>query len=428
MKLPALLLLLLLACFSVGAAELKFLIRSPDGSPLPCRIHLADQSGAGHHPPASPFWRGGFVCDGTAILDLPSGDYRYEIERGPEWSPLVGSLAIALEPVVKTLSLARIADLKGEGYFGADLHVHRAPQELPLHLRAEDLSLASVQTWWNQSNPWEKLAPPQAVKTTGDNRYYHILSGEDERGGGALLYHLSSKTINITGASREWPLSTVFLDQADALGFWPEIEKPFWWDAPLWLATGKVRSVGIAQNHMHRGGVLNNEAWGRARDLQRYPGAHGNGLYTQDLYYKILNTGHRLPPTAGSASGVLPNPVGYNRVYVHTGGQALTWDSWWEHLAAGRCFVTNGPLLRLTAAGQHPGHIFKSAVPVTLTLTGKLDSNSPIDRIELVQNGQVSPHRTPRYRHHRPQRLVPRPRYRQGFAHLPFCVYRPLVC
>ena len=30
-------------------------------------------------------------------------------------------------------------------------------------------------------------------------------------------------------------------------------------------------------------------------------------------------------------------------------------------------------------------------MPVTLTLTGKLDSNCPIDRIELVQDGRVRP-------------------------------------
>ncbi|HAK94366.1 MAG TPA: hypothetical protein DCM87_05035 [Planctomycetes bacterium] len=52
------------------------------------------------------------------------------------------------------------------------------------------------------------------------------------------------------------------------------------------------------------------------------------------------------PPSAGSASGVLPNPVGYNRVYVHVDGE-LTYAKWWEGLQAGRAFVTNGPLLRV---------------------------------------------------------------------------------
>jgi len=183
----------------------------------------------------------------------------------------------------------------------------------------------------------------------------------------------------------------VFLGQADALGFWPENEKPFWWDAPLWLATGKVRSVGIAQNHMHRGGVLDSEACGRPRDLQRYPGAHGNGLYTQDLSTTKSSIPDIASPHRRQCLWCPPQPRWTQPRLRPQRGQALTWDSWWEHLAAGGGFVTNGPLLRLTAAGKHPGHVFKSAVPVTLTLTGKLDSNCPIDRIELVQDCRVRP-------------------------------------
>ena len=43
----------------------------------------------------------------------------------------------------------------------------------------------------------------------------------------------------------------------------------------------------------------------------------GVGYWVQEIYYHLLNCGLRVAPSAGSASGVLPNPVGYNRVYVH---------------------------------------------------------------------------------------------------------------
>jgi hypothetical protein len=67
----------------------------------------------------------------------------------------------------------------------------------------------------------------------------------------------------------------------------------------------------------------------------------------------------RLPPSAGSASGVLPNPVGYDRVYVQLDGE-LSYEKWWDGLKLGRVFVSNGPLLRCRANGQWPGHIFKA--------------------------------------------------------------------
>ena len=43
---------------------------------------------------------------------------------------------------------------------------------------------------------------------------------------------------------------------------WIDAEKPFWWDMPIWLASGKIDSIGLANNHMQRDGMLTNEAWG----------------------------------------------------------------------------------------------------------------------------------------------------------------------
>src|SRR5262249_16261245 len=96
----------------------------------------------------------------------------------------------------------------------------------------------------------------------------------------------------------------------------------------------------------------------------------------------------RLPPSAGSASGVLPNPVGYNRVYVQV-GKDLTYANWWEGLRAGRSFVTNGPLLRVTANGQLPGYVFKADKQISLNLAVKLVTQDPIPFVEIIKNGQM---------------------------------------
>ena len=171
---------------------------------------------------------------------------------------------------------------------------------------------------------------------------------------------------------------------------WIDAEKPFWWDFPAWLAAGIVDSVGIAHNHMHRSGVMGNEAWGRARDEKAFPGTLGNGRWTQQIYYHALNCGFRLTPSAGSASGVLPNPVGHNRVYVHVDGE-FTYEKWWAGLKAGRCFVTNGPLLRVTADGKLAGHAFKvdKERPVEIDLAIDFTSNDRVKTIEIIQNGTV---------------------------------------
>jgi hypothetical protein len=132
------------------------------------------------------------------------------------------------------------------------------------------------------------------------------------------------------------------------------------------------------------------EAWGKPRLAERLPPPLGNGFWSQEIYYHLLNCGVRLPPSAGSASGVLPNPVGYNRVYVHLGPE-LKYDAWWEGLRAGRSFVTNGPLLRVRANGQLHGHVFtaSSGKELRIDLTAELTSRDPIRAVEIVQNGAV---------------------------------------
>jgi hypothetical protein len=151
-----------------------------------------------------------------------------------------------------------------------------------------------------------------------------------------------------------------------------------------------MNSVEIANNHMCRSQMYANEAWGRPRDEKQFPPPLGNGQWTQTIYYHILNCGLRLPPSAGSASGVLPNPVGYNRVYVQVDGE-LTWEKWWAGLRAGRSFVTNGPLLLCQADGQLPGHVFRSesGKPLAVKLDIALITKDRVPKLELIKDGQV---------------------------------------
>jgi hypothetical protein len=104
----------------------------------------------------------------------------------------------------------------------------------------------------------------------------------------------------------------------------------------------------------------------------------------------LLNCGLRIPPSAGSASGVLPNPVGYNRVYVHV-GKELTWDKWWGGLRAGRSFVTNGPLLLVAANGELPGQVFTAGPrqAVEVELKGELTTRDTIRFLEIIKDGEV---------------------------------------
>jgi hypothetical protein len=363
-------------------ADVRLQIHVDDekGAAAPCRIHLADNAGKPQRAPGKPFWRDHFVCGGRASVDLKPGKYRYAVEHGPEFERLSGEITVKAGPSeIKKLVIRRIANLRSAGWHSGDLHVHRPLRDIELLMRAEDLDFAPVITWWNKRNNWSENKLPQG--------------GEDERQGGALLFHRMGRPIDITKATRETPCPMQFVAAArkSAPGVWIDIEKPFWWDVPVWLASGKMNSIGLANNHMCHSRMLASEAWGKPRDTKRLPAPLGNGFWTQEIYYHILNSGLRLPPSAGSASGVLPNPVGYNRVYVHLDSK-FSPEAWWGALGAGRCFVTNGPLLVVKANDQLPGAVLarKDAAPMRIGLKVELTTQDHPGKLEVIQNGTVA--------------------------------------
>jgi hypothetical protein len=391
------------ASASAATGELELRVVDKDtGKPIAARIHLKDPKGKPVKPPKVPFWKDHFVFNGAILLELTTGMYTFELETGPEYRTQAGYFQIERGATdTKTVEMTRAVDMKKEGWWSGDLHIHRPPQDIELLMRAEDLHIGPVLTWWNKQNPWnDQPLPEQPLVQFDDNRIYHLLAGEDEREGGALLFFNLAKPLSIAAASREFPSPAVFLAEAKQTpGAHVDLEKPFWWDVPTLIALGQIDSIGLANNHQQRDGMLDNEAWGKPRDTAIFPSPHGNGRWSQDIYYKLLNCGVRIPPSAGSASGVLPNPVGYNRVYVQCGDE-LTWDKWWENLRLGRVVVTNGPLLRPMVYGPGadqepawPGHVFTAekgqTVELDVALNLAIRSPDKVEYLEVVQDGKV---------------------------------------
>lgn len=385
----------LLALSAAGlawAADVEITVRDKkSGQPVPCRIHLKDAAGKAQRAAGLPFWFDHFVCPGTVRLELETGKYGIEIERGPAYTRHTGFLLVEEKSKPKVAyELERLVDMAAEGWWSGELHVHRPVADIELLMRAEDLHVVPVITWWNARNLWDKQAlPAEPLARFDGNRFYHLMAGEDEREGGALLYFHLKKPLAITQAKREFPSPMKFVAEARLNeDVWIDIEKPFWWDVPLWLASGMMNSIGLANNHMCRDRMSETEAWGKPRLVERLPAPRGNGFWTQEIYYQILNAGLRVPPSAGSASGVLPNPVGYNRVYVHVGPE-LNHDKWWAGLRAGRSFVTNGPLLRVQASGKLPGHVFSAGAgeKVEIPLKATVTTRDPIRYLEIIKNG-----------------------------------------
>lgn len=380
---------LMSATLGRGQDAVRIVTLSDGESPVPCRIHLKDAQQKPVVAPNLPFWRDHFSCNGDVALKLSPGAYTFQVERGPEFSSISKSFTFTNQPLVITNRFTRIAHLANEGWWSGDLHVQRAPADMPLLMRAEDLHVAPVITWANRPNRWNSEIPSKLLNQVDDDRFFRVMAGKEERAGGALLYFNLNQPLDIRGARREYPSSMKFLAEAHKnTNVWVDIEKPFWYDTPLWLASGMVNSIGICHNHMLRSGMYPDEAWGKPRNLRRFPTPRDNGFYSQEIYYHILNTGLRIHPSAGSCSGGLPNPLGYNRMYVKLDGP-LTYEKWWQGFREGRVFVSNGPLPRVHANEKWPGHVFKFDKELTVKLDGRIDSRDPISKIEVIHNGNV---------------------------------------
>ena len=342
------------------------------------------------------------------------------VERGPEYLVVNGHFEIHdFAEDSKTISLRRFVDMSSEGWWSGDLEVERPKKDLELLMLADDLHVAELVTWGNLKN---LTKPAPAAKTSGiktppanasptkassgivaadpraegagplvafaDQRYYRSLAGLLRRPGGSLL---------VLGLDAAPPEEMIAHDTAAELAGWAREQGNAWinvrratsWDLPIWIALGMVDSIELADSQLARGSTKLDEAGTRPSETSKFAGPGGIGRWTEAVYYNLLNCGLRIPPTAGSGSGVATNPVGYNRVYVHV-DQPLSYEAWLENLRAGRVVVTNGPLIRPNVGGELPGYVFQADAgqEVSLEVGLTLSTRDPISYLEIVENGR----------------------------------------
>jgi len=104
----------------------------------------------------------------------------------------------------------------------------------------------------------------------------------------------------------------------------------------------------------------------------------------------LLNCGLKLVATVGTDALLdqSTDPVGGSRVYVKTSGP-LSMKNWLDGLAAGRTFVTNGPILQLTVDGAESGATVSLPGAGDVRVKATVESHVPFDRIEVISNGKV---------------------------------------
>lgn len=341
------------------------------------------------------------------LADLPPGAYTLTVEHGKEYFSETRRIDVRESPVEVTIEMRRWSDLAKDGWYSTDTHIHRRIDELPVVMQAEDLHVAMPLTSWVTKAylaPDDPIVntnvPPDGLIHVGPSRViwprnteYEIFSvGRRDHVLGALFV-LNHRSILSQGVPPWGPVA----EKARQEGAIFDMDKLDWpVSMTLPIATG-AELYELANNHLWRTEFAFRDWNSFAPEFLQPPRGGRSGderdwiSYTLGTYYTLLNAGIRLQPTAGTASGVHPVPVGFSRVYVQLPpGMPFSYDAFLEHLRSGHSFVTTGPMLRATVNETQSGSTLRSqTLDTPWKVAASIVSEHPLAFAEIVVNGQA---------------------------------------
>jgi hypothetical protein len=317
------------------------------------------------------------------------------------------------ERLTLDVTLERLWDLPGEGWFGGDTHVHltHRPTSYPLTLddglffaEAEDLHLLTA-----FDPPLFDTAAPErrrdryvvrACQETGSQFWGHV-----------GLHHLQSLVrVEGGGQAPTWPLNGALIDAAHAQGGFATYAHPIttrrFGEVGGWPAGGLGRGLPV------------DAALGRVDALDVLAYSNVDQRASLSLWYRLLNAGLRVAPSAGTDCGLCRAydlPVAGYRTYAFVGDAgsgpssgagaeprvssgpdpalrsgSLDVGAWWRAVRGGRSFVSNGPLLTASVGGALPGAELEAGGSGTVSLEVHWRSALGVGgRLEIVRDGVV---------------------------------------
>ncbi len=375
---------------------------SDSGDLLPCRIRLFKSETADEPEYLN-------VCDGKVRISVNPGGYRLRVQHGPEYERFEQDVQIKPEKgATLSIRLRRLVNAREKGWWSGETHLHfpgrlkerslkdESLRQLKLHMQAEDLNLAPNLSVWQPELPVGSMWPPRHVVQIDAYRFCTLRNWEDEKEPDSVIYFNITRPFVKPRGSIQGLVNRLIEVKRQQPKVWASLCAVNFEGVPELVATRLIDSIEIA-SHFCSWDIQTdwNEfqpffGWGR-KPMSSDRTYRTRGLYHLQLYYKFLNCGFRIPPTAGTAFGIRgPVGLGYDRVYVHL-DKPFTNENWWNGLKSGHVFVTNGPILIVTANGKLPGETFSAPAGKTLNLDLDITlfSNERVECVEVVQDGKV---------------------------------------
>ena len=373
----------------------------PAGQVTGSRIHLTASDGKFYAPPeeyARIQQRGGqwiFHHAGTFELELPEGRTELVAVKGFEHVPAEAAVEIRAGQLTEiTLELNAFADMSAKGWFGGSTHVHanyagnlhNSLENLMFMSEAEDQDIVLEQIankdnrildyqFFVPGGDAHPLSTPDRVLVVGQEYrppfYGHVFMF------GMREHLISPFTTGYEGTGIEslYPSNTdMFLKAKRQGGYTGYVHSGFRGD-PL------QGNLGGAKGFLVDAALGTTDAveWGSSQD--GFP-----------PLYAAWNNGLRVVVVGGedSISSLHNTPlVGSVRTYVKTPAGELTMRGWLDGMRNGHAFMTNGPLVDFEVDGSIAGETVELTSGDEVTVSVEVSSITPLDRAELVFNGEV---------------------------------------
>ncbi|HEV8636147.1 MAG TPA: CehA/McbA family metallohydrolase [Chloroflexota bacterium] len=357
---------------------------------LEARVQVLDSTGHLRAPdgailkrgPGEPF----FYCQGAFEVDVPRGQVDVVVERGTEYRPLRVTVdAPSSGTVDLDLGLERWVRLAEQGWHAGNTHVHYDEQEtrplerLRLDPRVEDLPVLVVSRLQRRQLPYASNAFP--IGRHELSGHGHVIDVGEESRHNRVPWEIGLGHIMLINLQRVVePVSRGVLVDDSAPDYPPLVD-----------ACEAARGQGGLVLWCHNANGMEAPvaaALGKLDGLNLFDPYWMDPEY--DLWYALLNCGIRLPASTGSDWFVCSS----NRVYVET--PTFSYERWLDGLRAGRTFVTDGPVLRLRVEGRGPSNeVLGVGGDRTVEVAVEWESPSPLDRVEIVRDGEVVATATP---------------------------------
>lgn len=327
--------------------------------------------------------------------DLLEGSYKIEVLKGMEYIPSCHSFEVTINdlkapPIV--IPMNRWINMQKINWYSGDNHVNfLSTNNALLEMQAEDINIINITSVRGQLDQF--TGEPDKISIQK-----HIVTCSQE-----LQHdHLGHTVLNMiktpvypdcwgdgfwsgTPGGLDYPTMAHLADSVHEQGgmiSWAHLPVPNL-ELPIDVALNKIDALEV----INLGDPYTPVDFDASKPDQKPYG--GSAI---DWWYRFLNTGFRLPATAGSDKMTNCHLTGSSRVYANINKGEFTYEEWVEAIKKGKTFVTTGPMISLNINGFEIGSVLNMNAGEHIIAQVKvctLYEKYPVDKVELIKNGKV---------------------------------------